>query len=144
MEQGDLANYSVRVVWSADDDGFLALCDEFPELSAFGETRRKALREFDVALGLLIEAYQAEGRPLPAPKEAVRYSGQFRVRVPKALHARLAAEAEAQSVSLNTLVNTYLSYSLGASTQPSEFRYRQDEESQFLVAERAPRRSRRQ
>ena len=32
------------------------------------------------------------------------YSGQFRVRLPTELHAALAAEAERQGVSLNTLI----------------------------------------
>ena len=40
------------------------------------------------------------------------YSGKFVVRVPKSLHAALAAEAEAEGVSLNQLVVTKLSVQL--------------------------------
>ena len=45
----------------------------------------------------------------PARQE---YSGKFVVRVPKSLHAALAAEAEAEGVSLNQLVVTKLSTQL--------------------------------
>jgi hypothetical protein len=37
-----------------------------------------------------------------------RYSGTFRVRVPKDLHRTLAAQAAQQGVSLNTLIVSYL------------------------------------
>jgi hypothetical protein len=63
------------------------------------------------------EALAAEGPPIPeaqvyaelglAPPER-RYSGTFRVRVPKDLHRTLAAQAERQGVSLNTLIVSYL------------------------------------
>lgn len=45
----------------------------------------------------------------PARQE---YSGRFVVRVPKSLHAALAAEAEAEGVSLNQLVVAKLSMQL--------------------------------
>ena len=40
-------------------------------------------------------------------------SGQFRVRLPVELHEALAAEAERQGVSLNTLIVALLSGGLG-------------------------------
>ena len=63
------------------------------------------------------EALAAEGPPVPEaqvyaelglePPEK-RYSGTFRVRVPKDLHRTLAAQAGRQGVSLNTLIVSYL------------------------------------
>jgi hypothetical protein len=41
------------------------------------------------------------------------HSGQFRVRVPVELHAALAAEAERQGVSLNTLIVALLAGGIG-------------------------------
>lgn len=41
--------------------------------------------------------------------ESKLFSGQFRVRIPKSLHARLAAQAVKEGVSLNTYVIMLLS-----------------------------------
>jgi predicted HicB family RNase H-like nuclease len=45
------------------------------------------------------------------------YSGKFVVRVPKSLHAALAAEAEAEGVSLNQLVVAKLAVQLAGSVK---------------------------
>jgi predicted HicB family RNase H-like nuclease len=47
------------------------------------------------------------------PGMATTRSGQLRVRLPAELHDALAAEAERQGVSLNTLIVAFLSGALG-------------------------------
>ena len=49
----------------------------------------------------------------PVGPQQREYSGKFNVRVPKSLHAALASEAEAEGVSLNQLVVSYVSRCLG-------------------------------
>jgi antitoxin HicB len=44
------------------------------------------------------------GRDAPPPLTLPRHSGQFRLRVPRSLHAWLAARAELEGVSLGTLI----------------------------------------
>jgi hypothetical protein len=56
---------------------------------------------------------QEEGKALPAPELVRSYSGRFLTRVPKQLHARLAKLAEREGVSLNSLVQCYLSECVG-------------------------------
>jgi predicted RNase H-like HicB family nuclease len=102
-------NYSFYVAWSDGDNGYIATCPEFPGLSAFGETADDALSEAKVALELFIEDYSEEGKALPKPNKRQQYSGQFRLRLPKSLHARLAEQAENDGVSLNTLAITCIS-----------------------------------
>ncbi len=106
-------DYSMRVSWSEEDEAFVALCDEFPEASAFGDSREHALEELVLAVELLVEVYQVEKRALPLPRVLEEMSGQFRVRVPKFIHRRLVDEAFLQGVSLNTLINSYLALGLG-------------------------------
>lgn len=104
-----MPNYSFNVFWSAPDQGYIAVSPEFEDLSAFGHTPEEALAEMRTVLNLAIETYAAEGWPLPEPKALPDYSGQFRVRLPKSLHARLATQAAIEGVSLNTLVVSILS-----------------------------------
>ena len=108
--------YSFRVVWSKEDEAFIATCPEFEGLSAFGDTADQALAEAQVALSLMIEAYHAEGWELPAAASLSSYSGQFRLRVPRSLHARLADAAEADGVSLNTYAVSLLAMGVGESS----------------------------
>ena len=106
-------NYSYSVVWSDEDNCYIATSPEFPRLSAFGETDGEALGELAIVLKAAIETYKEEGWELPQPQKVQEYSGQFRVRVPKKLHGQLAQQAESEGVSLNTLIVSYLSAGLG-------------------------------
>lgn len=60
--------YAIQIFWSEEDEGFIAICQEFPGLSAFGETREEALREVQTALDLMIETYRENSIPLPEPQ----------------------------------------------------------------------------
>ena len=60
--------YTIQIFWSVEDEGFIAVCQEFPGLSAFGETREDALKEAQTALDLTIETYQSRNIPLPEPQ----------------------------------------------------------------------------
>jgi predicted RNase H-like HicB family nuclease len=101
--------YSVCVKWSDEDEGFIATVPEFRGLSAFGKTQQDALAELVVAADAYLESWLASGRPLPLPEKVSAYSGQLRLRMPKALHARLAESARNQGVSLNTYLVSLLS-----------------------------------
>ena len=60
--------YTIQIFWSVEDEGFIAVCQEFPGLSAFGETRENALKEAQTALDLMIETYQSRNIPLSEPQ----------------------------------------------------------------------------
>jgi predicted RNase H-like HicB family nuclease len=106
--------YSVRIFWSDEDDGYIAVSPELGGVSAFGETPESALAELGTARGLWMEEMHAMGRDAPPPLTLPRHSGQFRLRVPRSLHAWLAARAELEGLSLNTLIVQLLSEARGA------------------------------
>ena len=100
--------YSVMVKWSDEDNGFIAVVPELEGLSAFGETQEEATKELMIAAEAYIESLEESGQPLPEPEKMISYSGQFRVRLPRSLHAKLAGEAQKEGVSLNTYVVSLL------------------------------------
>lgn len=116
MERTQTRHYSRQVYFDPDDREYVALCTEFPHLSAFGDTPEEALADLDVALEGAIEVHRDEGWPIPEPAAPPPVeplpSGRFLARVPKSLHARLTSEAKKEGVSLNTLVITLLAESL--------------------------------
>ena len=60
--------YTLQIFWSDEDEAFVAVCQEFPGLSAFGETREEALREAQIALDSMIETYLEKNISLPEPQ----------------------------------------------------------------------------
>ena len=101
-------NYSMRVEWSDEDEGYVAVCPELDDLPAFGETLEGAIAELKIAMDIVIEHLKEEGKKLPPRRTRLRPSGQFRIRIPRSLHAQLSSLADREGVSLNTLVNGYL------------------------------------
>jgi predicted HicB family RNase H-like nuclease len=60
---------------------------------------------------LWIETEYEAGEEIPLPTRPSEYSGKFNLRLPKSLHARLAASAEQEGVSLNQYVLALLAAS---------------------------------
>lgn len=113
--------YSVDIAWSDEDGGYIALVPELEGLSAFGQTPEEALQELQIAKELYLETCEERGLELPPPCKRTQYSGQFRLRLPRSLHERLAKAAARDGVSLNTYVVAALSEHIGtnaASTAP--------------------------
>jgi predicted RNase H-like HicB family nuclease len=127
--------YSFQVVWSDDDEGFVASCPEFNGVSGIGKTAQEALVEAQTALGMMIETFEEERWALPEPVSLSSHSGQFRLRVPRALHARLASAAANDGVSLNTYAVALLSAGLGEASAVRECRQMLDEHFSQLRAE---------
>jgi predicted RNase H-like HicB family nuclease len=101
--------YSFNVLWSDEDNSFLATIREFPGLTAFGDTPEEAISEARIAAEGFIEVIRERGMELPSPIKAKRYSGQLRLRLPVSLHEQLSKESENENVSLNTYIISLLS-----------------------------------
>ncbi len=107
--------YSIHVFADEHDNAYLAVSPEFPGVSAFGDSPGEALTEVRVALELAVQTYVDQGWALPAPKvppEEELPSGEFRVRIPRSMHAQLALRAASEGVSQNQLVVAYLAAGL--------------------------------
>lgn len=109
----DEMRYSARIVWSDEDGGYIATTPELEGVSAFGKTLEEALTELGIARDAWLEESCATGSDLPTPLTLPSYSGQFRLRLPRSLHAWLATWADMEDVSLNTLVVQLLSEARG-------------------------------
>lgn len=105
--------YSFHVAWSDEDEAYVAISPEFEGVTAFGSTVNAAIKEANAALKLAMDVYAEKGWPLPEPSKISEYSGQFRLRLPKKTHARLAQQAAEEGVSLNTHVLCLLERNLG-------------------------------
>ena len=108
-----MSHYSIRISWSERDSMYVAVCPALGDVSALGHTAPKAAAELQKAIRLALETYAAEGWPVPEPDILEEYSGQFRLRLPRSMHAWLVHEGERQGVSLNALVTSFLARAMG-------------------------------
>lgn len=102
----------IRPLSKDEGGGYLAEFPDLPGCMADGETVEEALSEAEDALTAWITTAQKFGDPIPKPS-SLNFSGQWRIRVPKSLHAALASRAKVEGVSLNMLAATLLAQGLG-------------------------------
>jgi predicted HicB family RNase H-like nuclease len=102
-------HFTYRVTWSAEDNEHVGLCAEFPSLSWLARTPEEALAGIRRVVKAAVKDMEATCEPVPVPLAVKHYSGQFRVRIPPAVHRSLAVEAAEQGVSLNRLASAKLS-----------------------------------
>ena len=113
--------YGFRILWSDEDQGYVATCPEFPGLLAFGETEEQALAEAKIARQLFIEDMQESGEELPVAQTAHEYSGQTRLRLSKTVHRQAAEIAASEGISLNQFILDAINEKLGAQKAGSHF-----------------------
>jgi predicted RNase H-like HicB family nuclease len=104
-----MAQYSIVIQYSDDDEGYIATMPELPGVSAFGKTPVEAAKEVETAKNAMIEIYNEDGCHLPEPDKLKDFSGQLRIRIPKSLHTSLHFDAKKEGVSLNSYISMLLS-----------------------------------
>ncbi len=104
---------SIRPLDESEGGGYLAEFPDLPGCMADGNTVEEAAHEAQDALESWIKVAVENGDPVPKPSTQQNYSGQWRIRVPKSLHAALSTRAAQEGVSLNLLAATLLAQGLG-------------------------------
>lgn len=97
------------VVYPSREGGYSAEVPDLPGCLSEGEDLEELSKHIEEARRLWIEVAYEEGLDIPLPRNEEFYSGRFVVRLPKYLHRRLAEESEREGVSLNQLINSFLS-----------------------------------
>ena len=62
-----MKDYHINIVFSQEDEGYIADVPDLPMCSAFGKTPAEALAEVEAAKQLWLEAARAQGKPIPEP-----------------------------------------------------------------------------
>ena len=100
----------------------MAKVPDLPGCIADGETIEEALQEIEGAIDAWVKTAKEFGDSIPTPSISSNFSGQWRIRVPKHLHAALALRAKEEGVSLNMLAATLLAEGVGANFSSEEKR----------------------
>jgi len=114
--------YAVEILPVPDSEGggYAACIPRLGRYSAVGDgdTPEAAYADLRAALPSLIAGWLAQGvAAIPEPGEVTpetAYSGKLALRVPKSLHARVAARARREGVSINQFIATTLAQEVGS------------------------------
>ena len=80
--------YRMEIVEDREEGGFVV---SFPELPANAQDAKKAW----------LEAAIADGVTIQEPDSLEKYSGQFKLRMPRSLHRALAEHSQQEGISMN-------------------------------------------
>ena len=103
--------FEIHPLSKDDGGGYSIVFPDVPGCRSDGATPEEAIENGRDALKSWLAVTNEFGDRVPKPFHAV--SGRFVQRVPRSLHAQLVAQAEAEGVSLNTLVVSLVSQGLG-------------------------------
>ncbi len=103
--------FEVRPLAKDEGGGFLVSFPDLPGCMSDGETIEEAIANAMDAEHSWIETARQFGDAIPEPGHT--YSGRWVQRLPKSLHARLAARAGQEGVSINSLVASFIAQGLG-------------------------------
>ena len=104
-----MEKYSLQIIWSDEKEAYVAMVSEIPQVTQSAGTIQEAVQKIDLAMSAYLEEKWNRCEPAPPPRRLESYSGQFRLRLPRTLHAALAKDAETEGVSLNTYILHLLS-----------------------------------
>ncbi|MBI2852913.1 MAG: toxin-antitoxin system HicB family antitoxin, partial [Chloroflexi bacterium] len=96
---------------------------ELPDLTMTGSTPEEAIKELRLEAPEWFELNIKSGYKIPLPSKPSKYSGRINFRMPKRLHAKVAALAQREGVSLNQYLLSAVAQAAGDEDKsPSEAR----------------------
>ena len=94
-------NYRLDFEPDDEEGGYVAYFPELPGCITMGDTIEEAAANAVDAKRTWLEVALEEGMQIPLLEKSEKYSGQFKLRVPKALHKLLSQHAKQEGISMN-------------------------------------------
>lgn len=116
MIDANLYDISTKLIVGEDESLFEARVRELPDVCEYAETRLEAIDLAIETIEATAEMLRDQGKPMPPPlgEDVSIYSGRVTLRLPKHLHEMLALQALQDDTSLNSYINSLLSFNFGA------------------------------
>ena len=107
----DRYRFTVRPLSKEEGRGYLVEYPDIPGCMSDGETIEEAITNGRDALRDCMEVFRESGRKIPKPSIE---AAQWRQRLPRTLYSKLTKQAEAEGVSINSLVAAIIAEAIGA------------------------------
>lgn len=93
--------YRVEIVVDKSEGGFTLHCPELPGCITCAATIEEGLKLLEDTKQSWFSACLKDDVPIPEPSRLEDYSGQFKLRLPRSLHKRLAEKSTEEGISMN-------------------------------------------
>ena len=93
--------YKMEIVKDLDEGGYVVSFPDLPGCLTVGETIEEAIKNAEDAKRAWLEAAIEEQIEISIPEKKEKYSGQFKLRIPKSLHRILAEQSKREGISMN-------------------------------------------
>jgi antitoxin HicB len=93
--------YRMELVQDSDEGGYVVSFPDLPGCLTYGDTIANAITNAADAKKAWLEAALEDGIEIANPTSDEAYSGQFKLRIPKSLHRRLAEHSKQEGISMN-------------------------------------------
>lgn len=93
--------YKMEIVPDTEEGGYVVSFPDLPGCLTVGDTIEEAIKNAEDAKRAWIEAAIEDGLEINEPDDIEKYSGQFKLRIPKSLHKSLAEYSKAEGISMN-------------------------------------------
>ena len=93
--------YKMELIEDVEEGGYTIFFPELPGCITCGDTIEEAIKNAkDAKTEWLVSCLEDE-IPIPEPDGARKYSGQFKLRIPKSLHRSLVEHSKQEGISVN-------------------------------------------
>ena len=93
--------YRMEIVEDKDEGGYVVSFPELPGCITCGETIESAVKNAEDAKKEWLMAALEDGVEINEPDDIEKYSGQFKLRIPKSLHKYLSEHSKKECISMN-------------------------------------------
>ena len=93
--------YKIELYPDVEEGGYAVACPELPGCLSCGDTIEECIESIEEAKIAWITASLEDGDEIPEPSNKDDYSGQFKIRMPKSLHKKLAEHSKEEGISMN-------------------------------------------
>ena len=93
--------YPFEIIPDEYEGGYAIAYPDLPGCLSCGDTIEETIKNGEDARLAWISASLEDGHEIPLPDSMTKYSGQFKLRIPKELHRDLARKAKREGVSMN-------------------------------------------
>lgn len=93
--------HKLEIIPDMDEGGYLASYPDLPGCLTIGDTMQEVIKNAEDAKTAWLEAAIEDGIAINEPQSAEKYSGQFKLRLPKSLHKALAEHSKQEGISMN-------------------------------------------
>lgn len=84
-----------------EESGYVVSIPALPGCISSGETADEAMKNIEDAKAVWLQSAFSDGLVIPEPDDTEKFSGQFKLRIPKSLHKELSEKSKREGVSMN-------------------------------------------